>query len=209
MRTLSLFQKPAIIPTALTGHSARVSPQAILRANSNPVLTPRTSQVPSLSYHTPSIRVEAPSSYFQVREARTLFVWCIDGTVAKSVKITQASLPRLGEINRDSPMYFSTKGRLGDPLYEIELHILGSRTMSWHGLVGNTKECVSPWGSLGEIPRVALQWSGRNSMAPVSGCPWWCPICITSSGVSSSGVSRGIHHKCKHPLNLTRLYVSG
>ncbi|QCD99228.1 hypothetical protein DEO72_LG7g509 [Vigna unguiculata] len=33
--------------------------------------------------------------------------------------------------------------------------------------------------SLGETFKVALQWSGRNSMAPVSGCPWWCPICIT------------------------------
>ncbi|QCD86906.1 hypothetical protein DEO72_LG3g1435 [Vigna unguiculata] len=61
---------------------------------------------------------------------------------------------------------------------------------------------MSPWGSLGEISRAALQWSGRNSMAPVSGCPWWCPICITSSGVS-----RGIHHKCKHPLNPTKLYL--
>ena len=25
----------------------------------------------------------------------------------------------------------------------------------------------------------------------------------------SSGVSRGIHHKCQHPLNPTKLYVSG
>ena len=25
----------------------------------------------------------------------------------------------------------------------------------------------------------------------------------------SSGVSRGIHHKCKHPLNPTKLYISG
>jgi len=33
--------------------------------------------------------------------------------------------------------------------------------------------------SLGETFRVVLQWSGRNSMALVSGCPWWCPICIT------------------------------
>ncbi|QCD82410.1 hypothetical protein DEO72_LG2g2748 [Vigna unguiculata] len=57
--------------------------------------------------------------------------------------------------------------------------------------------------------RVALQWSGRNPMAPVSGCPWWCPICITNSGMSSSGSSKGIHHKCKHPLNPTKLYVSG
>jgi len=39
---------------------------------------------------------------------------------------------------------------------------------------------------------------------------WFIVTLIThSSGVSSSGVSRGIHHKCKHPLNLTRLYVSG
>jgi len=33
-------------------------------------------------------------------------------------------------------------------------------------------------GSLGEIFRVVLQWSGCNSMAPDSGCSWWCPICI-------------------------------
>ncbi|QCE07159.1 hypothetical protein DEO72_LG9g2175 [Vigna unguiculata] len=32
---------------------------------------------------------------------------------------------------------------------------------------------------LGETSGVALQWSGRNSMAPASGCSWWCPICIT------------------------------
>jgi len=43
--------------------------------------------------------------------------------VTKSVKLAQASLPRLGEINRDLPMYFSTKGRLGNPLY-----FLGERT---------------------------------------------------------------------------------
>jgi len=29
------------------------------------------------------------------------------------------------------------------------------------------------------------------------------------SGVSISRVSKDIHHKCKHPLNPTRLYVSG
>ncbi|QCD83334.1 hypothetical protein DEO72_LG2g3678 [Vigna unguiculata] len=34
-------------------------------------------------------------------------------------------------------------------------------------------------GFKGETFGVALQWSGRNSMALVSGCPWWCPICIT------------------------------
>ncbi|QCD94625.1 hypothetical protein DEO72_LG5g2710 [Vigna unguiculata] len=41
-----------------------------------------------------------------------------------------------------------------------------------------------------ETFRVALQWSGRNPMA--------------LSGMSSSGVSTSIHHKCKHPLNPTR-----
>jgi len=43
----------------------------------------------------------------------------------------------------------------------------------WSVLVHNSL------GSLGETFRVALQWSGRNSMAPVSGCSWWCPICMT------------------------------
>jgi len=45
----------------------------------------------------------------------------------------------------------------------------------WYGLwsVRNSLE------SLGGVFRVVLQWSGRNSMAPVSGCLWWCPICIT------------------------------
>ena len=38
---------------------------------------------------------------------------------------------------------------------------------------------------------------------------WFIVTLITHSlGVSSSGVSRGIYHKCKHPLNPTRLYVS-
>jgi len=32
---------------------------------------------------------------------------------------------------------------------------------------------VSRWDFL-----VVLQWSGHNSMAPVSGSPWWCPIYI-------------------------------
>jgi len=34
---------------------------------------------------------------------------------------------------------------------------------------------------------------------------WFIVTLVTHS----SGVSRGIHHKCKHPLNPTRLYVSG
>jgi len=34
---------------------------------------------------------------------------------------------------------------------------------------------------------------------------WFVVTLVTHS----LGVSRGIHHKCKHPLNSTRLYVSG
>jgi len=30
-------------------------------------------------------------------------------------------------------------------------------------------QCIIPWGSLGEAFKVALQWSGRNSMALVVG----------------------------------------
>jgi len=42
------------------------------------------------------------------------------------------------------------------------------------------------------------------------GGDWIIVTLVThSSGVSSSRVSRGIHHKCKHSLNTTRLYVSG
>ncbi|QCE05909.1 hypothetical protein DEO72_LG9g918 [Vigna unguiculata] len=45
--------------------------------------------------------------------------------------------------------------------------------------LGETSRVRNSLGSLGEILRVVLQWSGHNPMAPVSGCPWWCPICIT------------------------------
>jgi len=48
----------------------------------------------------------------------------------------------------------------------------------WIMNVGSCQR-INSLGSLGETSGVALQWSGRNPMAPVSGCPWWCPICIT------------------------------
>ncbi|QCE11190.1 hypothetical protein DEO72_LG10g2423 [Vigna unguiculata] len=110
-------------------------------------------------------------------------------TVARPVNLAQASQSRLGETNRDSLKPVCAKGRPGNPL----------RFLS---------EQTSRPGERGETFRVALQWSGRNSMAPVSGSPWWCPICIISSRSSSSGSSRGIHQKCKHPLNLTKLYLT-
>jgi len=36
---------------------------------------------------------------------------------------------------------------------------------------------VISWASRWDI-MVVLQWSGRNSMTPVSGSSWWCPIFI-------------------------------
>ncbi|QCD93654.1 hypothetical protein DEO72_LG5g1730 [Vigna unguiculata] len=46
--------------------------------------------------------------------------------------------------------------------------------------LGEAVCCLDVWLFLdGETSGATLQWSGRNSMAPVSGCPWWCPICIT------------------------------
>jgi len=36
--------------------------------------------------------------------------------MARTDKLTQASMSRLGEINRGSPKLFSTNSRLGDPL---------------------------------------------------------------------------------------------
>ncbi|QCD99549.1 hypothetical protein DEO72_LG7g832 [Vigna unguiculata] len=156
-------------------------------------------------------------------------------TVAKPVTLVQPSQSRLGKMNRDSPGTFLHERlprrparllseRRGTRLSE---HVSPERDPSAlsEGL-GKTMCCLDAWlfldgmdpecdayeeliSGVGETSGVALQWSGCNSMASVSGCPWWCPICITSSGVSSSGLRRGIHHKCKHPLNLTKLYVSG
>jgi len=37
----------------------------------------------------------------------------------------------------------------------------------------------------------------------------WFIATLVTLVTHSSGVSRGIHHKCEHPLNPTKLYVSG
>ena len=37
---------------------------------------------------------------------------------------------------------------------------------------------VNPWVSRWDF-LVVPQWSRRNSMDPISGCPWWCLIYIT------------------------------
>ncbi|QCD89507.1 hypothetical protein DEO72_LG4g453 [Vigna unguiculata] len=124
---------------------------------------------------------------FQVREVK---VSSLRETRARAGNLAQASRIRLGESDVGSPKPHCVKGRPGDP-FEL------------------LSEGTPRPGERGETSEVALQWSGRNSMAHVSGCPWWCPICITSSEMSNSGSSRGIHHKCKHPLNPTKLYVSG
>jgi len=56
------------------------------------------------------------------------------------------------------------------------LYICCMRNVSWLFGYSWSVSVRNSLGSLGEIFGVALQWSGRNSMAPVSGCPWWCPI---------------------------------
>ncbi|QCD96505.1 hypothetical protein DEO72_LG6g1209 [Vigna unguiculata] len=153
-------------------------------------------------------------AYSQVREARTLYVRCLDGSfdVAKSVKLAQASLPRLGEINRGSPIGVSPKrdpAGATAPCFEPSPRRMGARlsetlqperdagrdsamvALQWSGRNSMAPVSGCPWwcpilhnsvGSLGENSRVALQGSGRNAMAPVSGCPWWCPVCITRDG---------------------------
>ena len=55
-----------------------------------------------------------------------------------------------------------------------------------------------------------LRVAGGLKLIKGQPCVWGNWFIVTlSSGVSSSGVSRGIHHKYKHLLNPTRLYVSG
>ncbi|QCE03698.1 hypothetical protein DEO72_LG8g1723 [Vigna unguiculata] len=131
------------------------------------------SQVPPLSGRASLVRIEAPSSYFQVK------------TVAGTDKLAQASWSCLGEINRGSPKPFFHEWSPRRPTV-----ILSERASRPGERVHNSL------GSLGEPFRVALQWSGRNSMAPVSGCPWYPPqvrasaesdqvICIRMSRVES------------------------
>ena len=81
-----------------------------------------------------------------------------------------------------------------DQRYGFEIwRVWGINLRGWYGNVNmilifsycwimNVGPCqrINSLGSLGETYGVALQWSGRNSMAPASGCSWWCPICITS-----------------------------
>ncbi|QCE00216.1 hypothetical protein DEO72_LG7g1503 [Vigna unguiculata] len=92
---------------------------------------------------------------------------------------------------------------------QTHFQVREARTLRLFGVGMSGAWILKGVGFKGGTFRVALQWSGRNSMAPVSGCLWWCPICITISEMSSSGSSRGIHYKCEHPLNPTKLYVSG
>jgi len=56
------------------------------------------------------------------------------------------------------------------------LYICCMRNVSWLFGYSWSVSVHNSLGSLGEISRVTLQWSGHNSMAPDSGCPWWCTI---------------------------------
>ncbi|QCE03094.1 Protein trichome birefringence-like 25/26 [Vigna unguiculata] len=53
---------------------------------------------------------------------------------------------------------------------------LGFTTPSVRIQLGRPSSLRNSLESLGETFRIVLQWSGRNSMTPVSGCPRWCPI---------------------------------
>ncbi|QCD96360.1 hypothetical protein DEO72_LG6g1062 [Vigna unguiculata] len=90
-----------------------------------------------------------------------------------SASVIEFSPRRRGTRLSESPSRLSeSPSRLSETPWP-ERRVL-ARNMKGIGLkVRNSLE------SLGETFRVALQWSGRNSMTPVSGCPWWCPICIT------------------------------
>ncbi|QCE15550.1 hypothetical protein DEO72_LG11g2561 [Vigna unguiculata] len=83
------------------------------------------------------------------------FVW---KTVARPANLAQASQSRLGEMSRGSPKPYYARGRLGDPLIIFERASISSK-----------REVHNSLGSLGETSMVALQWSGRNSMAPLGG----------------------------------------
>ncbi|QCE06303.1 hypothetical protein DEO72_LG9g1314 [Vigna unguiculata] len=111
--------------TALTGRSARVSPQAILRANSNPVLTPRNSQVRPLSCRAPLVRVEAPSSYFQW----DCCLWYVFASVAASEHLTQARgvSPKRDPASASAP--FSSP-RLGEGGARLRKHVSLQRNPS-------------------------------------------------------------------------------
>ncbi|QCD83702.1 hypothetical protein DEO72_LG2g4049 [Vigna unguiculata] len=115
------------------------------------------------------------------------------------------SRSRLSEglsLKRENPSHLSEglwpKRRLGERMcgYCLE-SLFENNELVWFG--SEYERVRNSVDSLGEVFRVVFQWSRRKPMAPVSGCAWWCPMCIT----------RGIHHKCKHPLNPTRLYVAG
>ncbi|QCD86519.1 hypothetical protein DEO72_LG3g1042 [Vigna unguiculata] len=74
--------------------------------------------------------------------------------------------PKRGNPSRLSEGFWLERDAL---LYIHEIGI-----MRWHGFNMEYK-----WKVVTNVDmRVVLQWSGRNSMAPVSGCPWWCPIYI-------------------------------
>ncbi|QCD82910.1 hypothetical protein DEO72_LG2g3252 [Vigna unguiculata] len=132
----------------------------------------------STSYRAAKTSVNPSSKYeklgFPVLCCFNLFTgWLlIVRTVVDTVRLAQASLTRPSEMCRGSPRASCASGRSGDQ---------GGRGLVWARL-SRLSEIPQPERGAGrgsETFKVALQWSGRNSMAPVSGCSWWCPICIT------------------------------
>jgi len=84
--------------------------------------------------------------------------------VAESDELAQASLPRLGEIYRDSPKSFFTKGRPGDPLYffgwaNVSLRRGGSRLSDHARRVLMLEVELSPRRRELAWARVLLAWA--------------------------------------------------
>ncbi|QCE10629.1 hypothetical protein DEO72_LG10g1860 [Vigna unguiculata] len=169
-------------PAVCSGHAPPVSafPKAPLsfkriRGMSSPgKLEFRVTHIVLLSLYLFSSSVRSVLVRFVSRVCRViLLAYFQRGTVAESDRLAQANLSRLGESYRGSPKYFFAKGRPGDPLYAK-----GARLSEGPPRLGVTflperdagREMVrNSLESLGETFKVALQWSGRNSKAPVSG----------------------------------------
>ncbi|QCE00283.1 hypothetical protein DEO72_LG7g1573 [Vigna unguiculata] len=91
---------------------------------------------------------------FQVREGETR---------ARTGNLAQTSRIRLGEPDEGSPKPHCVKGRPGDP-FELLSEGMDSKYDAYEELISGRANSL---GSPGETSEVALQWSGRNSMAPL------------------------------------------
>ena len=98
-------------------------------------------------------------------------------------------------------------------------NIKGVDYESWHEMYMHDKYYLAVLSMIGigsvrnflEISRwdlkVVLQWSGRNSMTPVSGDSWWCPICIINVDVWEMNVIHNDDILFIVPINPKKMIV--